>query len=66
MKYRVGLGGEYEVMAADQARAAWDATPEGQRTGKRDGAFILWSMDGLGRLTAPVIFRPVDPTRTYV
>ena len=66
MKYRVRLGWECEEMSADQARAAWDATPEGQRTGKRDGAFILWSIDDLGRLTAPVIFRPIHCAPTYL
>lgn len=59
MSYRVTLGRMQDVLADEEARAMWDATPEGLRTGRRDGAFILWDLDELGRRTFPIICRPV-------
>jgi hypothetical protein len=65
-RYRVALGHERTEVSAEEARAVWDAWPEGQRTGKRDGAFILWSEDELGRKTLPTIYRPVRPGPSYL
>jgi hypothetical protein len=62
MRYQVSVGDERDEMTAAEARAAWDETPDEQRTGDREGAFILWDIDYLGRLRLPVIFRPIRPT----
>lgn len=57
--YKVTLGFEHDVIPAALARAQWDLTPEGMRSGEREGAFILWSPDANGWRGKPVVFRPL-------
>lgn len=58
LSYELIVGGEHIAMDAQDARAFWDDSPEGLRRGRRDGAFILWGEDELGRRVAPLLFRP--------
>jgi hypothetical protein len=60
VRYRVTAGVETAVIGAELARAAFDAHPKQLRSGKRDGAFILWDLDELGRRCAPIICKPVS------
>lgn len=62
VRYRVTAGLETAVLAAELARMAFDAHPDHLRSGSRDGAFILWHLDELGRRCAPVICRPTGRT----
>ena len=59
VKYQATLGEDQVELTADEARAVWDEWPEAQRTGIREGAFILWDMDELGRFRSPMIYRPI-------
>lgn len=58
-RYRLTLGYQTAVVDADLARTAYDAHPADLRSGERDGAFILWSLDHLGRRCAPIIAKPL-------
>ena len=58
LSYEVLIGGQCIVLEAEEARLAWDISPEDLRRGRRDGAFILWGEDELGRRVAPIVFRP--------
>lgn len=58
MTYVVTVGLDHDVLTAEEARSLWDVTPEHLRTGKRAGAFIIWSEDEIGRRTHPIICKP--------
>jgi hypothetical protein len=58
LTYDVIIGGQCIEVAAEDARIAWDESPEDLRRGRREGAFILWGEDELGRRVAPIVFRP--------
>ena len=53
-----GLAAEV-IVEAVHARAAWDATPEAQRKGRRDGAFILFGLSEGGDLEDPITYKPI-------
>lgn len=58
LTYEVIIGVDRAGMSAEDARAAWDGSPDELRQGRREGAFILWGEDELGRRVSPIIFRP--------
>lgn len=58
LSYEVLIGGQCIAVDAEEARTAWDDSPEDLRRGRRDGAFILWGEDELGRRVSPIVFRP--------
>jgi hypothetical protein len=58
-RYLAILGAEHLELTETEANAIWDDWPAEQRTGKRDGAFILWSMDERGCRVMPLIFRRI-------
>jgi hypothetical protein len=60
-RYSVTLGRLHAELSVDEARSLWDVWPDGQRTGRRDGAFILWEVDGLGRRCCPIVYKPIRP-----
>lgn len=59
MRYLAILGAEQLELTEAEAHAIWDEWDADQRTGKREGAFILWSLDERGCRTMPLIFRPI-------
>lgn len=58
-RYRVLVGSVRSEITADEAREDWDSAPEDQRTGRRDGAFILWLTDERDCRVAGVVYRPI-------
>ena len=61
MKYQyiAIIGAEHLELTETEAQAIWDDWPADKRTGKREGAFILWSVDERGCRVVPLIFRPI-------
>lgn len=59
-RYRVVYGPHRIELTATEARTDWDRWPTRLRSGVRDGAFILWSVNELGCRTAPMIYRPIQ------
>jgi hypothetical protein len=57
-EYRVTAIDGALTLSAEAARAAYDNTPPELRRGRRDGAFMLFDEDDLGRRT-PTIYQPV-------
>ena len=58
VSYRATAPDGAVTISADEARRAWDLTPEHLRSGRRDGAFMLFDEDELGRRT-PIVYQPI-------
>lgn len=58
LTYELFVGGQCIAVDAEDAREFWDECPENLRRGRRDGAFILWGEDEIGRRVTPILFRP--------
>lgn len=58
LTYEITIGAQHLTYSAEEARTAWDEQPEHLRRGRRDGAFILWDEDELGRRICPIVCKP--------
>lgn len=56
--YTLRRGIESEDLTDEEARMMYDLHPEADRTGSREGAFILWWRDASGFRAVPMLFRP--------
>lgn len=57
--YRVLVGSIRSEITVHEAHEDWDSTPEDQRTGRRDGSFILWLTDEHNCRVAGIVYRPI-------
>lgn len=56
--YTVAMGLESHEVSDEAAHLAYDVHPAADRSGEREGAFILWWRNRAGFRCIPVLFRP--------